>query len=115
MPSLLEAIISVLSLFASLFSKPVWGYVQVLLTGAILCQGPHTVAAILRVMGLAGSWTFHKYHRVLSRAKWSGLQGAKILLGLLVGLAQTAGVPLLLGIDETIERRKGKKIKAKGK
>jgi DDE superfamily endonuclease len=73
------------------------------------------VAAILRVMGLAESWTFHKYHRVLSRAKWSGLQGAKILLGLLVGLAQTAGVPLLLGIDETIERRKGKKIKAKGK
>lgn len=115
MPSLPEAIISVLSLFASLFSKPVWGHVQVLLTGAILCQGPHTVAAILRVMGLAGSWTFHKYHRVLSRAKWSGLQGAKILLGLLVGLAQTAGVPLLLGIDETIERRKGKKIKAKGK
>ena len=54
MPSLPEAIISVLSLFASLFSKPVWGHVQVLLTGAILCQGPHTVAAILRVMGLAG-------------------------------------------------------------
>jgi hypothetical protein len=74
MPSLPEAIISVLSLFASLFSKPVWGHVQVLLTGAILCQGPHTVAAILRVMGLAGSWTFHKYHRVLSRAKWSGLR-----------------------------------------
>jgi hypothetical protein len=68
MASLPEAIISVLSLFASLFSKLVWGHVQVLLIGAILCQGPHTVAAVLRVIGLVGSRTFHKYHRVLSPA-----------------------------------------------
>lgn len=115
MPSLPETIIPVLSLFSSLFSIPVWNNVQVLVTGAILCQGPHTTAAILRVMGLASNQKYCKYHRVLSRAKWSGLQGAKILLGMLVALAVSAGIPIIVGIDETIERRKGKKIKAKGK
>ncbi len=115
MPTLPETIISFFSVFASLLSKPVWNHVQVLLTGAILCQGPHTITAVLRVMGLDGIRTYCKYHRVLSRDRWSGLKGAKILFGLLVVLAAEVGVPLLIGIDETIERRKGKKIKAKGK
>ena len=115
MPSLPETIISVLSVFASLFSNPVWNHVQVLVTGAILCQGPHTIASILRVMGLEAKGTYCKYHRVLSRDKWSGIQAAKVLFGLLVALAIEMGVPVLVGIDETIERRQGKKIKAKGK
>jgi len=115
MPALPESLLAVLSFFTPLFSKPVWNHVLVLVTGAILCQGPHTVAAILRVMRLDTSPTYHKYHRVLSRDKWSGLQGAKVLFGLLVGLAIEMGAPVIVGVDETIERRKGKKIKAKGK
>ena len=47
-----EVIIAVLAQSAGLFSAPVWGHAQVLVIGAILCQGPRTVAAILRVMGL---------------------------------------------------------------
>ncbi|VFN06635.1 MAG: DDE superfamily endonuclease, partial [Candidatus Kentron sp. G] len=114
-PPLPEAIVTFLSTFAPLFSVPVWNHAQVLLTGSILCQGPRTVAAILRVMGLADKKTFCNYHRVLSRDKWSGLQAAKILLGLLVAVAWAAGIPLIIVVDETIERRKGRKIKAKGK
>jgi hypothetical protein len=67
-----------------MFSHPVWCHVQVLLVGAVLCRGPRTVTAVLRVMGLGHEKQFEKYHRVLSRAQWSGLQGSKILLGLLV-------------------------------
>jgi len=66
-------------------------------------------------MGLEGERVFCKYHRVLSRDKRSGLEGAKILLGLLVVVAAEMGIPLLIAVDETIERRKGKNIKAKGK
>jgi DDE superfamily endonuclease len=84
-----------------------------LLVGAILCRGPHTVTVVLRVMGLGGERGFEKYHRVLRRACWSGLQGAKILLGLLV-LLVPRGWPLLMGVDETTERRFGRRIKAKG-
>ena len=110
-----DAALMILGAFAPLFTRPVWGHVQVLVTGAILCRGPHTVAAVLRVMGLADEGQFCKYHRVLSRACWSGLQGAKILLGLLVSGVLATGHPLIIGIDETLERRRGKRIKAKGR
>lgn len=86
MPPLSEAIITVIGAFAPMFSRAVWTHAQVLLVGALLCQGPGTVASTLRVQGLAQARRFEKYHRVLSRAHWSGLQGAKILLGLLVRL-----------------------------
>lgn len=84
-----------------------------MVVGAILCRGLHTVTAVLRVMGLGGEGRFEKYPRVLSRACGSKLQGAKMLLGLVVVLLP-AGWPLLRGVDETIERRGGRKIKAKG-
>jgi hypothetical protein len=69
-----EMIIAVLAQFAGLFSATVWGHAQVLVIGALLCQGPRTVAAILRVMGLGQDPRFERYHRVLNRARWSGLQ-----------------------------------------
>ena len=107
------AIIAVLLPFAPMFSRPVWRHVQVLLIGAVLCRGPRTMAAVLRVIGLGHEKRFEKYHRVLSRARWSGLQGSKILLGLLVQLLPSSW-PLLIGTDDTLERRRGQKITAKG-
>jgi hypothetical protein len=107
--SLPESAQWVLVSFAPLFSKPVWNHVQVLVTGALLCRGPHTVASVLRSLGLSGERTFCNYHRVLSRARWSELQGAKILLGLLVVGVLAAGYPVVIGVDETLERRKGKR------
>jgi hypothetical protein len=113
MPSLPAAIIAVLLPFAPVFSRPVWCHVQVLLIGAVLCRGPRTVAAVLRVMGLGHEKRFEKYHRVLSRARWSGLQSSKILLGLLVQLLPSTW-PILIGTDDTLERRRGPQITAKG-
>lgn len=106
-------IVAVLSVFSSEFSRPTWKNIQVLLIGAILCRGPRRVSSILRVMGLSSIRNFSKYHRVLSRAQWDGLMLAKILLGLLVKLRPSSW-PILVAVDETLERRKGKKIKAKG-
>jgi len=114
MPPLPEAIIPVLGAFAPLFSRAVWAHAQVLLVGALLCQGPRTVTSALRVLGLSQARRFEKYHRVWSRARWSGLQGAKILLGLLVRL-MPPWWPVLIVVDETVERRQGGKIKAKGR
>jgi hypothetical protein len=64
-------------------------------------------------MGLGKDPHFVNYHRVLSKARWSGLQAAKILLGLLVALVPV-NWPIIIGVDDTVERRKGEKIKAKG-
>jgi len=109
-----ETIIAVWAPFAALFTQPVWHHVQVLWRGAVLCRGPRTVAAVLRVMGLGGERRFEKYHRVLNRARWSGLQGAKILLGLLIALLP-ASWDWEIVVDETIERRQGPRIHAKGR
>jgi DDE superfamily endonuclease len=99
--------------FAPLCTKRVWQHVQVLLVGAILSPGQRTVTAALRVMGLAQAKLFQQYHRVLNRAVWSSLEGARLLLVLLVSILAPAG-PLIMGLDGTLERRRGAKIQAKG-
>ena len=111
--ALTTEILAVLAAFSSEFSRPTLKNIQILLTGAILCRGPRRVSNILRVMGLASEGNFSKYHHVLSRAKWDGLMLAKIMLGLLIKLLPDAW-PILIAVDETLERRRGRKIKAKG-
>src|SRR5215210_8708745 len=96
--------------FAPLFSKPVFQHAQVLLAGALLSPGKRTVTAALRVMGLSNDTHFQNYHRVLSRARWSSLAASRVLLRLLLEAFVPEGDPLVVGIDETLERRYGKKI-----
>ena len=99
--------------FAPLFSRRVWQHVQVLVAGAILAPTQRTVGAALRVTGLGRIAQFHRYDRVLSRARWSGLEASRVLLGLLITAFAPDG-PLVVGVDETLERRRGAKIAAKG-
>jgi hypothetical protein len=107
-------IVPLLTVFAPLFSDRVWIQTQVLLVGAMLTPGVRTVTAILRAMGRAAEKRFIPFHRVLNRAVWYPLQGSRILLGLLVAAFVPAGGPLLLGGDDTIERRRGEKIPGRG-
>jgi hypothetical protein len=64
-------------------------------------------------MGKRDEAHFTHDHRVLNRAVWSSLQASRILLMLLVRMCTSSG-PLVFGIDDTIERRRGAKITAKG-
>jgi hypothetical protein len=114
MHTLPTTMIRLLEPFAPLFSKSVFQHVQVLVAGAILAPGRRTVSSALRAMGLDQHKRFHRYHRVLSRASWSTLEASRILLGLLVEAFVPQGDPLVVGIDETLERRWGKKILARG-
>jgi hypothetical protein len=100
--------------FAQLFSARVWLHAQVLVAGALLAPGKRTVSSCLRVRGLAWERHFTNYHRVLNRAAWSALQASKILLGVLVLLFVPPGAAIVLGADDTVERRSGRQIKAKG-
>ena len=113
MRTLPTEMIRLLAPFAPLFSKRVWQPAKVLLAGAILAPGKRTVSSALRAMGLDQERRFHRYHRVLSRTNWSSREASRILLGLLVEAFVPDG-PLVLGVDETLERRRGKKIAAKG-
>jgi hypothetical protein len=114
MLNLPPAIMTVLVPFAPLFHAKTWQKVPILLFGTILTPGKRTVTAALRVMGLKDDGQFSKYHQVLNRAAWSPLALARCLLILLVGMFCTENEALVFGIDETIERRWGHKIAARG-
>lgn len=113
MDSLSQNILAVLHPFAELFSKPSWKKALTLLLGTLLCTGRRTVCSALRAMGLSDEASFSKYHHLLNRAKWSSLHAAKILFFMLLALI-TDDTPIVLFADETLERRRGSKIKAKG-
>ncbi len=99
--------------FASSFTAAVWRHVLVLVAGTLLTPGRRTVTAALRVMGLDQAPGFAVYHRVLSNGHWSSRAVAHRLLLLLVAAFVPTG-PVVVGIDDTIERRWGAKIKARG-
>jgi hypothetical protein len=105
--------VSLMVAFAPLFSKPVFRHAQLLLMGAILSPSKRTVTSALRILGKSQEKHFQNYHRVLNRALWSSLAAGQILLSLLVRTFSPTGT-IVLGLDDTIERRRGDKIAAKG-
>jgi hypothetical protein len=113
MPTLPNEYLSLIQIFAPYFSNLVWQQAQVLLIGAILVPGRRTVTAVLRIMGRSDERHFQTYHRVLNRAAWSSWALSRTLLKLLVQTFVPSG-PIICGLDDTIERRRGAKIKAKG-
>ena len=113
MPILPTTIMTLLRVFEPLFTERTWAYVPVLVAGTILAPRRRMVSSCLRAIGLSQVSWFQNYHRVLNRAVWSPLAASRILLGLLVQAFASSG-PLILGIDDTIERRRGKKISALG-
>src|SRR3982751_4961518 len=99
--------------FAASFTPAVWRHVLVLVAGVVLAPGRRTVTAALRVMGLDQGAGFAVSHRVLSTGRWSSRAIAHRLLLLLVAALVPQG-PVVIGLDDTIERRWGAKIKARG-
>jgi hypothetical protein len=100
--------------FAPVFRQQrTWRHAERLLIGAILAPGKRTVTGLLRIVGLSRARRFVNYHRVLSRAVWDARAASHLLLELLIAAFVPVG-PAVLGIDDTIERRRGQRISAKG-
>jgi hypothetical protein len=99
--------------FAGLFTRPTWGRVPVLVEGTLLTVHRRTVSAALRAVGQDRMPSFACYHRVLNTARWSARAAARVLLGLLVVTFAPSG-PIVIGVDDTLERRWGKRIAARG-
>jgi hypothetical protein len=100
--------------FSYLFTCPTWPHAIVLLSGAIMATGRRTVAAALRILGRDREGDFCTFHRVLNRAAWSSRAVARHLFHMLVQAFVPAAAPIVIGLDDTIERRWGAKIKARG-
>src|SRR3954464_15521092 len=114
MPTSVPAVLTAwMQPFVSAFTPAVWRHVLVLVAGTVLAPGRRTVTAALRVMGLDQGAGFAVSHRVLSTGCWSSRAVAHRLLLLLVAALVPAG-PVVIGLDDTIERRWGAQIKARG-
>jgi len=100
--------------FTDLFTRPTWSNVLVLLAGVILAPGRRTVTTALRILGRDRDPDFCTFHRVLNRAAWSSRAVAGRLLLLLIAAFVPSSAPVVIGIDDTIERRWGPKISARG-
>ena len=115
MPTPSAEIIQVLSIFVAAFTVPTFTKAFTLLYGTILAPGRRTVTAALRMVGLADDKHFTNYHRVLNRDHWSPMLLSKLLLGLIIRVFLAEGLPLALLVDDTLERRRGKKIRYKSR
>ncbi len=105
-PAVPAILVSWLAVFRPCFTAPVWNHILVLVSGAVLAPGKRTVTQALRVMGLAEQPGFGRYHEALNRARWDARDVARrLLLHLLAVLAPRGEV--VIGIDDTIERRWG--------
>ena len=100
---------AVCAAFAPLFTRPSWRRAQALLCGVLLAPANHALTAALRALGLADDARFQNYHRLLNRVRWSARAAAGVLLRLLVATFAPTG-PLILSLDETVERRRGPQI-----
>ena len=107
-------ILAVLDSFRPEFSPQTWARVVVLVLGTITARGRRTVAAALRQMGLHDDPNFSSYHQVFNRAAWSPRRLSRRLLRAAIAAFVPAGVGLSFAIDETLERRWGRKIRIRG-
>ena len=85
-----------------------------LVCGTLLARGKRTVTAAVKLLGLDQEHNWPKYHQLLSRACFSGLQATTLLLSLLITTFVGTGAPIEIVVDETLERRWGRKIKKRG-
>lgn len=112
-PVLPPIVAQLMAPFRDFFTAPVWSHVLVLIAGATLATGKRTVTSALRAMGLEETGDFALYHHVLSRACWSSRAVARKLLAMIIERFAPNG-PIVMGLDDTIERRWGRKISARG-
>jgi DDE superfamily endonuclease len=107
-------IVPLMQSFTVAFTRPTFDHAVTLLCGTLLASGRRTVTSALRAVGLIDERHFTTYHRVLNRAVWSPLQLSRILLGLVIDAFVAADQPLIIAVDDTLERRFGRRVAHKG-
>ena len=99
--------------FASCFTKPSFQTFGVIVTGWLLGHGRRVVTRIL----LAGDGlkvkTFSCYHRFFSQARWTVDAVARVMLALVLKFIPD-DAPIVVAVDDTLNRKTGKRIWAAG-
>ena len=103
-------IIHLLVPFAVALTRPARAKLAWLVQGGILAPGRRTVCAALAACGRGASPHFTTLHRFFNRDRWSALRLSRILLELLVQAFLPPNAPFIILLDETLERRAGRRI-----
>ncbi|WP_204019197.1 IS701 family transposase, partial [Sphaerimonospora thailandensis] len=96
--------------FRPCFTAPTFETFCMLMAGFIACAGTRTVCGMLSGAGLARVWPHDRAHAFFARRRWNaehlGLTLARLVADLLIG----EGAPVLVAVDDTLFRRRGKKV-----
>ncbi len=104
------SLMTLLAGLAPLFTAPSFRTFCGLACGFLAQTGKRTVCGMLAGAGLAGSWSHDRAHRFFSRARWNPDQLGLAVAQLVVALLVPAGEPVTVAIDDTLFRRRGKKV-----
>jgi len=96
------------------FTHPTAARFALLTAAAILTTGRRTIANLLRAVGALAPGHDASYRRVLSAARWSGLElGCALTRYLLAYLVPTG--PVYLVGDDTVDGHPGRRVYGKGR
>ncbi|MGD0246991.1 MAG: transposase [Streptosporangiaceae bacterium] len=104
------SLMTLLAAFAPLFTAPSFRTFTGLACGFLAQPGKRTVCGMLTGAGLSRLWPHDRAHWFFSRARWNaddlGLAAAVLVVSLLV----PAGAPVDVAVDDTLFKRRGKKV-----
>jgi hypothetical protein len=104
------SLMTLLAVFSPLFTAPSFRTFAALACGFLAQSGRRTVCGMLTGVGLSRLWSHDRAHNFFSRARWNpddlGIAAAKLVVALLV----PDGEPVEVLIDDTLFRRRGKKV-----
>src|SRR5205085_1471564 len=99
--------------FSSVFRHPTFLRFALLMVAAVLTVGSHTVANVLRTVGLLAPGDPSSFHRFFSCRRWSMLALGRRLAGWIFARLVPAG-PAYLAADDTVDEHPGDKVYGKG-
>ncbi len=104
----------VLDPLRSCFTAPTFEVFTALVAGLVAQPVSRTVCGMLTGAGLAQVWQHCRAHRFFSAARWCPRQVGLVLAGLVVAHLLPEGAPVTVAIDDTLFRRRGKKVHGAG-
>lgn len=114
-PTLPGAFTRVLVAFRPCFTAPTFQTFTMMVAGLVAQPVARTVCGMLTGAGLARVWHHSRAHRFFANARWNPQQVGLLLAELIVTqLLLDAGAPITVAIDDTLFRRRGKKVHAAG-
>lgn len=113
-PTLPGTLARVLAAFRPCFTAPTFETFTMMVAGLVAQPVRRTVCGMLTGAGLARIWHHGRAHRLFSHARWDPRRIGLLLAGLIVAHLLVAGAPITVAIDDTLFRRRGRKIHAAG-